>query len=130
MVKKRLSPEKGRGSVDAYIASCPESVQVALKEVRKAIREVAPDAIETTSYFDIPGYSYPGYDYNGMFAWFSFKESGIGLHLRPPVIEEHAKELATYTKTKSIVRFPLDSKIPLPLVKRLVRASLKVMKSS
>jgi uncharacterized protein YdhG (YjbR/CyaY superfamily) len=130
MSKKRVRPEGGSGDVDAYIASCPKSAQGRLREIRGAIRAVAPDATETTSYFNLPGYSYPGYNYNGMFAWFSFQRSGVGLHVRPPTLQEHAKELAAYATTKAIVRFPLDAKIPVPLVKRLVKASLRVMRSS
>jgi hypothetical protein len=78
--------------------------------------------------FQMPGYSYPGYDYDGMFAWFSFRKSYIRLHVRPPVIQEHSKELAGYPTTKAIVSFPMDKPIPLTLVKKLVRASLKTMK--
>jgi uncharacterized protein YdhG (YjbR/CyaY superfamily) len=114
--------------VDAYIAKCPKEIQGKLKEVRAAIREAAPGATETMSYFDIPGYSYPGYDYNGMFAWFSFKRPYIGLHVRPPAIQNHEKELAGYATTKAIVRIPLDKRIPVPLVKKLVRASVRIMK--
>jgi uncharacterized protein YdhG (YjbR/CyaY superfamily) len=44
------------------------------------------------------------------------------------VIQEHKKELAGYTTTKAIVSFPVDKKIPMPLVKKLVKASLKIMK--
>jgi uncharacterized protein YdhG (YjbR/CyaY superfamily) len=130
MSKKKLRPEQGSDSVEAYISGFSKDIQERLREIRAAIREVAPDAIETTSYFDFPGYSYPGYDYNGMFAWFSFSKSGIGLHLRPPVIQEHRNELAAYKTTKAIVRFPSDKKIPVGLVQRLVKASLKVMKST
>jgi uncharacterized protein YdhG (YjbR/CyaY superfamily) len=126
-MEPRLQVPESSG-VDAYIASCPTNVQAKLKEVRLAIREAAPGATETMSYFEIPGYSYPGYDYNGMFAWFSFKEPYIGLHLRPPVIQDHEKELASYATTTAIVRLPLDKKIPVPLVKKLVRASIRVMK--
>ena len=61
--------------VDAYIASAPEEAHSKLREIRTVIREVAPDAYERTDYFQIPGYSYEGYDYNGMFVWFSFKKS-------------------------------------------------------
>ena len=128
MAKKKVLAAKGGESVDAYIADCPETVQRNLKAIRAAIREVAPDATETMSYFGIPGYSYPGYDYNGMFAWFSFKEPSIRLHLRPPTIDEHSKELASYSKTKGILSFPAEMPIPLTLVKRLVKASLKVMR--
>jgi uncharacterized protein YdhG (YjbR/CyaY superfamily) len=116
-------------SVDAYIAECPPEVQRKLMQVRAAIRAVAPGAIETTSYFAMPGYSYPGYDYNGMFVWFSFKKPNVRLHLRPPTIEEHAKELVAYSTSKSIVSFPADRSISSSLVKTLVRASLDAMRA-
>ena len=115
-------------SIDAYIAKSPKAVQAMLKELRATIREAAPGAAETTSYFEMPGYSYPGYDYNGMFAWFGLKKSHIGLYLRPPTIQNHAKELASYDTTTAVVHFPLDEKIPVPLVKKLVKASVKIMK--
>ena len=115
-------------NVEEYIEKCPKEAQEKLRKIRDAIREVAPDSTERTDYFQIPGYSYEGYDYDGMFAWFSFKKPNVRLHVRPPVIQEHKKELAGYAKTKSIVSFPVDKEIPIPLVKKLVRASLKVMK--
>ncbi|HYK92775.1 MAG TPA: DUF1801 domain-containing protein [Thermoplasmata archaeon] len=130
MAKKKVLAAEGGESVDAYIADCPGSVQPKLKAIRAAIREVAPDATETMSYFGIPGYSYPGYDYNGMFVWFSFKEPSIRLHLRPPTIDEHSKELTAYSKTKSILSLPADQQIPLPVVKKLVTVSLRVMRGS
>jgi uncharacterized protein YdhG (YjbR/CyaY superfamily) len=114
--------------VDEYIASAPEEAQSKLKEIRAAIREVVPDATERTDYFQIPGYSYEGFDYDGMFVWFSFKKSYVCLHVRPPVIQEHKKELAPYVTTKAIVSFPIDNRMPIALTKKLVRASLKVMK--
>jgi len=62
------------GGVDEYIAGCPKNIQVKLKEIHSAIKEVAPGSTETVSYFQIPGYSYEGDNYNGMFAWFSYKK--------------------------------------------------------
>jgi uncharacterized protein YdhG (YjbR/CyaY superfamily) len=114
--------------VGRYIANTPREVQSKLREIRAAIREAAPGAIERTDYFQMPGYSYDGYDYDGMFVWFSFKKPNIRLHLRPPVIEKHKKELAGCTTTKAIVSFPEDRPISMRLVKKLVKASLKVMK--
>jgi uncharacterized protein YdhG (YjbR/CyaY superfamily) len=76
----------------------------------------------------MPGYSYPGYDYNGMFVWFSFRKSEVRLHLRPPVIDDHKKALSGYKTSKAIVSFPMDEDIPIALVRKLVRASLKVMR--
>jgi len=76
----------------------------------------------------MPGYSYEGYDYDGMFVWFSYKKPYIRLHVRPPVLQDYAKEVADYSVTKSIISFPENEKMPVGLVKKLVKASIAVMK--
>lgn len=114
--------------VDRYIARCPGAVQPKLRELRKIMRSLFPDATELISY-SMPGYSYEGYTYKGMFAWFAYQRNHIGLYLRPPTIRNHRKELKGYVTTKSAVHLEFDRKIPAPLVRKLVRASLKVMKS-
>ena len=121
---------KRKGSeVDEYIARCPKEAQGDLAKVRAAIRAAVPGATERTDYFRMPGYSNPGVDYyDGMFAWFSFKKPHIRLHVPPSVIQGHRKELAGYATTKAIVSFPMSKPIPMTLVKKLVKASLKAMK--
>jgi uncharacterized protein YdhG (YjbR/CyaY superfamily) len=81
--------------------------------------ETAPTARESISY------RIPFYDYKGRLVWFGLQKAHIGLYVRPPVIEEHKKELAGYATTKSAVHLPLDRKIPIPLIKRLVKARMK-----
>ena len=126
---RKASPKLTAGSgVDEYIADAPPELQEKLREIRATIFAAAPGATERTDYFQMPGYSYEGYDYDGMFAWFSFKKPCIRLHVRPPVIHEHKKELAGCGTTKAIVSFPPDKPISMMLVKKLVKASLKVMK--
>jgi len=85
------------GGVDEYIASQPALVQERLKQIRALIVSCARNSIETVSYFQIPGYSLPHYDYNGMFAWFSF------------------------------VSFPVKKELPEELILSLVKASLLEM---
>ncbi len=46
-------------TIDDYIASFPEDVQTILGEVRRTIREAAPDAVESISY-QIPTYKLKG----------------------------------------------------------------------
>ena len=116
------------GGVDEYIKQVPAGARLRLREIRKAIQEASPGSTETVSYFKMPGYYYEGYDYNGMFAWFSFKPPYVRLHVRPPVLEDHKKDLGDWPTTAAIVSFPVDQSIPKPLVKKLVRASVKVMK--
>ena len=116
------------GGVDEYIAKCPKEAQTRLKDIRIVIQGATPGSTETVSYFQMPGYSYEGYDYNGMFAWFSFKAPYVRLHVRPPVLENNKRHLGNYVTTKAIISFPADSVIPKPLVKKLVKASIKEMK--
>ena len=118
------------GGVDEYIAKMPEGIRIRLKEIRAATQAAAPGAIETVSYFEMPGYSYPGYDYNGMFAWFSFKKPFVRLHVRPPVLDDYKQALGDYPTTKAMVSFPADQPTPKALVKKLVKASIKVMKQA
>lgn len=127
-ITKSITNNAKRNEVETYIGKCPMDTRGKLKEMRAAIRMAAPGAIETMSYFQIPGYSYQGFDYNGMFAWFDLQKSKINLRVRPPVIQDHKKELKDYSTTKSVVRFPLDQKISVPLVKKLVKASVRIMK--
>jgi len=94
-------------------------VQNKLREVRTAVREVAPTASEGISY------GIPYYDYKGPLAWFGLAKAHIGFYVRPPVIEEHRTELVDYETTVSAVRFPLDRRIPVPLIKKLVKARMK-----
>ena len=106
--------------MDEYISAAPKELQGKLREVRKAILDVAPAARESISY------RMPYYDYKGRLAWFGLMGRHIGLYLRPPVIAEHRRELAGYTTTKSAVHFPLDRKIPVPLIRKLVKARMRI----
>ncbi len=103
-------------TVDEYISAAPKDARSKLEEVRAAIREAAPGAVESISY----GMAY--YNYKGRLAWFGLHTTHIGLYLRPPVVEEHSKDLEGYETTKSAVHLPLDKKIPVALVKKLVKA--------
>lgn len=125
-MKKQIVP----GGVDEYIKASPKEIQANLEAIRCTIQSASPNSFETVSYFQMPGYYYEGYDYNGMFAWFSYKKPYIRLHVRPPVIENHRKEVKSFKSTKAIVSFLANEPIPKALVKKLVKASIKVMKQN
>ena len=86
--------------VDSYIAAASKEVQGKLVELRAAIREAAPTAVERISY------GMPYYDYKGRLAYFRLAKAHIGLYVPPPVIEEHENELSEYETAKGTVRFP------------------------
>ena len=105
--------------VNAYIASAPKEVQDRLEELRAAIRKTAPTAVERISY------GMPYYEYKGRLAYFSIWKSHIGLYIPTPVVAEHQSELDGYETTKATVRFPLAKKLPVALIKKLVKAQMK-----
>lgn len=112
-------------NVDEYIATARKDAQPKLREVRAAIRNVAPNAVESISY-GMAFYSYKGKSgIKGRLCYFGLHTGHIGLYLLPPVIEEHLGELAGYETTKSALHLPLDRPIPVSLIKKLVRDGMK-----
>ncbi|HEY6282880.1 MAG TPA: DUF1801 domain-containing protein [Nitrososphaerales archaeon] len=112
-------------SVDEYIAAAPKDVQPKLREIRAAIRDVAPDAGESISY-GMAFFNYKGESGSkGRFCYFGLHKSHIGLYIPPPIIEEHRDELAGYKTSKSALQLPLDRPIPISLIKKLVRDRMR-----
>ena len=106
-------------SVDAYIKSAPREVRAKLVQLRRTIKSVAPKAEEKISY------GMPYYGYKGRLAYFALAKAHIGLYISPPVIQEHKSELKGYETAKATVRFPLNKKLPVALIKKLVKARVK-----
>jgi len=107
-------------NVNEYIAIAPKEVRGKLKELRAIIKAAAPQAEERISY------GMPYYAYKGRVAYFQEWKEHLGLYIPTPVIEEHKAELKNYVTAKATVRFPLDKKLPAALIKKLVRARVKM----
>lgn len=121
--------EKATKNVDAYISQAPKETRAKLKQVRLAIKGTAPHAIESISY-QMPYYAFKG-DLSWSersIVWFGLQSKHIGLYLPPPIISEHKKDLKGYKTTKAAVHLPLDKKIPVALIKKLVKARMKIEK--
>ena len=46
-------------TIDAYLAGVPDSARAALSEIRRVVRELEPEAVESISY-DMPTFTYRG----------------------------------------------------------------------
>lgn len=106
-------------NVDEYIAQTPEKAQKKLQELRAVIKSTAPDAEERISY------GMPYYYYKGRLVYFQLWKKHIGFYVPTPVVEEHKSELQGYQTTNATIRFPLDQKLPIDLIKKLVEARMK-----
>ncbi len=106
--------------VNEYIAKAPKEVRGKLKELRAAIKAAAPMAVEGISY------GMPYYSYKGRLAYFQEWKNHIGIYIPTPVIAEHQSELKNYVTAKATVRFPLNKKLPVGLIKKLVKVRVKM----
>jgi len=112
-------------SIDEYISAAPEHVRPKLNQLRAAIREVAPDAVESISY-GMPFYSFKGEaGFTARLCYFGVMKDSIAFYMRPHVFEEHADQVMEFKSTKSALHLPIDRPIPISLIKKLVRTGIK-----
>jgi uncharacterized protein YdhG (YjbR/CyaY superfamily) len=107
------------GTIDAYIAAFPAEVQKKLKELRKVIKEAAPEAEEKISY------QMPTFTQNGNLVHFAAFKNHIGFYPAPSGIEKYQDELARYKTSKGAIQFPLGEDIPFDLVREIVKFRLQ-----
>ena len=102
-------------SIDNYISNFPTEIQTRLEEIRKTIKNAAPEAAETIKY------AMPTFVLNGNLVHFAAFKNHIGFYPVPSGIEAFKKELSFYKGAKGSVQFPLDKPMPLELISRIVQ---------
>jgi uncharacterized protein YdhG (YjbR/CyaY superfamily) len=105
----------GYVSIDEYIASFPEDVQIILQELRATIKASAPGAVEKISY------QMPTFFLNGNLIHFAAWKNHIGLYPTPSGTEAFKQELSIYESAKGSIKFPIDQPMPLDLIRRMVK---------
>jgi uncharacterized protein YdhG (YjbR/CyaY superfamily) len=107
-------------SIDQYIETFPKEVQEKLLHLRKAIKEVIPEAEETISY------QMPTFKINGKYiVYFAAFKKHIGFYPFPSGIEAFKKESSDYVTSTGAIQFPFDKPIPFDLVKKIVKFRVK-----
>ncbi len=106
--------------VDEYIRNAPEDIQNRLKELRAVVKDAAPNAEERISY------GMPYYYYKGRLVYFNLWKKHIGLYaISLPIRDKYKNELKGYVTAKGTIRFPLDEKLPISLIKKLIKDQVK-----
>ena len=106
-------------TIDEYIVTFPRNVQVILKELRRTIRDSAPEAEEAITY------GMPAFKLNGNLVFFAAFKNHIGFYPTPSAIEAFKEELSDYEVSKGTIRFPMNRPVPLDLVRRIVAYRVK-----
>ena len=108
------STKKGFENIEAYIATFPADVQKILQDMRKVIKEAAPQAVEKISY------QMPTFYLEGNLVHFAAFKNHIGFYPAPSGIEAFKDDLAKYEGSKGAIRFPKDQPLPYDLIRRIV----------
>lgn len=106
-------------TIDEFIAGYPGDIQALLEQIRITIKTAAPAAIEKISY------GIPTFVLNGNLVHFSGYKNHIGFYPGASAIIHFEKELSKYNCSKGTVQFPLEKKLPLSLITKMVKFRVK-----
>lgn len=109
------------GSVDEYIESAPALAQKRLREMRRCLRQAAPDAEEGLKW------GTPALSFGTILFIFAAHKSHVSLYPTPSAIRAFAKELEGFKTSSSTVQFPLDQPLPLSLIRQIADFRVKAV---
>ena len=106
-------------TVDAYIATAPKESRTQLKQLCILIRAVAPKAEEKISY------GMPYYGYQGRLAYFAGYQRHIGFYIMNGDKRLLGKELKKYQTSSATLRFPIGTKLPAALIRKIIKLRMR-----
>ena len=107
-------------TVEQYLAATPEPGRTTLIKMRAAVKSVLPaEAAEIISY------KIPAFKLKKILVWFAAFQDHCSLFPTAAVMAQFRAELAGYKTSKGTVQFPLDKRLPLALIKKMVKARLQ-----
>jgi uncharacterized protein YdhG (YjbR/CyaY superfamily) len=119
MNTKKVRPK----DVDEYIAAAPQPAQQKLRQMRACLRAATPGATESLKY------GMPAFSYKRILVIYGAFRHHIGFYPTASAVTAFAKALARYHTAKGSIQFPLESPLPLPLIRKItafrVRESLQ-----
>lgn len=118
MPTKKLKP----ATIAEYIASAPIELQDRLQQLHECIIKAAPGAIEGLKW------NMPAYSYQKILVAFAFFKNHIGFFPMQTALKAFSKDLAKYKTSSASIQFPHDQKLPLPLIRKIVRFRVKESK--
>jgi len=110
----------GPQTVSEYIKTFPKGTQEKLVAIRKIIKSVAPDAVESVSY-RIAGYKLDG----KALMYFAGHSQHVAVYPIPPLPPADEKQVKPYLVSKGTLRFALDKPLPLGLIRKVAQGHVK-----
>jgi len=102
-------------TVEEYLRlQSPQSRRM-LKQIRRTIKELVPEAEELISY------NMPAFKYLGILAFYAGCRQHIGFYPTASPIVQFKKELEKYQTSKGAIQFPIGEPLPLSLIRKMIR---------
>ena len=119
-----MSTQRRPSTIDEYLEGVPEDRRRALEDLRTKIHSVIPDAEECISY------RMPAFRVNGaVVAGFCATAKGCSYFpFSGSTLKTLARDVKSYSQTKSSLHFPTDGPLPIALVRKLITARIKEKK--
>jgi len=128
MTKRKSVGHYGGKNVSAYIAAAPPKARAMMRVLRKTIKAAAPKAKEKISYA-IPFYEYKSPGYKGRLVYFAAFTKHVSIYAWGREVNKHP-ELKKYKTSTGTLQFPIGTKVPVTLVKKVVKARMKEIDAS
>ena len=106
-------------TIDEYISSFPEEVQIKLEQIRSTILKAAPLSEEVISY------GMPAFKYHGILIYFAAYKNHIGFYPTGSGNKNFKNDISVFKTSKGTVQFPLDKKVPLSLISKITKFRVK-----
>ncbi len=119
--KSKAKTTSSAAEVGTYLVKLPVAQRIALRNLRKTIKGVVPEATEGFSY-GMPALKYFGHSLVGYDA---FKEHCSFFPMSPKVQTSFSKELKAYNTSKGTIQFSPKKPLPASLVKKIVKARMQ-----
>lgn len=104
-------------NVDEYLVNFEGDTRKKLEQIRKVVKEVAPDAKEKIAY------GIPTFTFHGNLVHFAGYNTHIGFYPGSAPIKQFAKELTGYKTSKGTVQLPLDKPLPFELIRKITKSA-------
>jgi uncharacterized protein YdhG (YjbR/CyaY superfamily) len=102
-------------TINGYIAAAPREARDQLRALRKAIQEAAPEAEEGLD-LDLPSFFW-----EGTLCWFGVATKWVSFFPTAEAVKHFKRELEGFNYKNGTIRFKFGEKIPVALVKKMVK---------
>ncbi|MBN2715233.1 MAG: DUF1801 domain-containing protein [Deltaproteobacteria bacterium] len=107
-------------TIDEYIDAQSHLQSERLQELKKAIFEAVPDAIETFNY-GVPAFSLVQNGKRDQQIMIGAFKNHVGIYPHPTTIVQFEKELSQFKQGKGSIQFSLNAPIPTKLIVKMVK---------